>query len=412
MISIFIKLITQNIDLYIPFENRKTIDFTTPRTTSQESIYSHYESITTNGFVTVLLYMFATMPAFDKTKSKFNYLHTVLSNVFITTSVKSEFLDLFCGAQRKYRALSSMLYRYKYARAKTVIQADLFLNPIHENQPNVMTIYQTGQKYLFTISDITRIITNSLSNSPDFFAEPLSVKNPYNNLPFSKANLYTMYFFIQSRLFKMPTLFHEFFLSNFDLTVFCNNNEPIIRKEYIKQFIRNSSTSALCNIIKEMLGDYPRKRRLVIDANFPKKRLVDVFLPYVPLYLSSQYSLDMNDRYRTKRLLSRRLSEFVDYNPKFGRRYVTTSEKNNRRVINVQFDDKHIEYKPYKRPYSYETSHLEFKEDDIGNYDFNGDEDEDTDTESDNADMYHDDDYERNVIPALLSLRRPIPLEN
>lgn len=404
---IFTKLLINNVDLYIPFENCKMIDFTIPRKLSQESLHSHYASITTNNFVTTFLHIFATMPAFDKVKSKFNYLQTILNNGFIANSVKNEFLDLFCGAQRKYHALSKMVYRYKYKHAKTAIQADLFLNPIHNKQSNVVTLYHTGQKYLFTISDITRIITTALSNSPDFFAEPLSIKNPYNNLPLSKANLYTIYFFIQSRFFVMPPLFHAYFLDNFDLTAFCNNNEPMIRKEYIKQFLRNSSMHALSLIIKEMLNEYPRKRRLVIDNNFPKKTLVDVFSPYLPLYLSSQYSLDMNDQYRTKRLLSRRLYEFVNYNPKFGRKYMTTTSKNNRRIVTVHFDDKHIQFKPYKRSYTYETSHLEFKEDDIGNYDFNGNDGyEDSDAESDSIEMTNDDD-DPFAVSALMSLRQP-----
>ena len=38
------------------------------------------------------------------------------------------------------------------------------------------------------------IINKSIINCPDMFVEPLDIKNPYTNIPFSKAGSYNIYF--------------------------------------------------------------------------------------------------------------------------------------------------------------------------------------------------------------------------
>ena len=62
-------------------------------------------------------------------------------------------------------------------------------------------------------------INKSIINCPDMFVEPLDVKNPYTNLPFSKADLYNIYFKISKTRLNQPILFHAYFNCNFNISV-------------------------------------------------------------------------------------------------------------------------------------------------------------------------------------------------
>ena len=53
---------------------------------------------------------------------------------------------------------------------------------------------------------LKKIVQKSLSNSDEMYSDPLPIKNPYNNLPFSKSNLYTLYFFIKKSDYVMPVI--------------------------------------------------------------------------------------------------------------------------------------------------------------------------------------------------------------
>ena len=87
-------------------------------------------------------------------------------------------------------------------------------------------------KYLFTKSDLTKIIENALINSPYIYAEPLPIRNPYNN-SFWKIHLYNIYFFMKHG-FILPRIFHQYFIHNFHLKVFRDNTECMIREMHIK----------------------------------------------------------------------------------------------------------------------------------------------------------------------------------
>ena len=66
-------------------------------------------------------------------------------------------------------------------------------------------------QYVFRLSNLLTIIKMSLSNSVEFFSEPNYIKNPYTNVKFTDAQLYTIYFKLRESSFVMPTLFHLYF---------------------------------------------------------------------------------------------------------------------------------------------------------------------------------------------------------
>jgi hypothetical protein len=119
-------------------------------------------------------------------KIKFKYLDDQINNIFLTEEQKDDFINIFCKIQKTYFALARFAYIYKYKKAKIIVDFDLCLNPIDINNKNSICLLQEKYKYCFRINDLINIIDTALSNSPNFFSDPLISKNPYNNVPFNK----------------------------------------------------------------------------------------------------------------------------------------------------------------------------------------------------------------------------------
>jgi hypothetical protein len=214
---------------------------------------------------------------------------------------------------------------YKYKKAKVGIDTDLGLNKINLRKSNTIVIYQNGVKYLFVIQDLINIIDSCLTNDNVFFADPIPIKNPYNNLKFSAANLYNIYFFVKERNFIMPTLLHLFFLSNFNLQHFTIEHESYLRDISIKKYIQNTPASMLHQKAQTLLTLNRYSSRLRICKEFPKNDLVEVMRPYMYLYFISEYSLQTDKRHKYQIYLDDRLKQLYYFNPRFGRKYIDTT---------------------------------------------------------------------------------------
>jgi len=144
---------------------------------------------------------------------KFSFLNKSLQDIFLRENdKKEEFIYYFCKIQKTYNALNRFAFKYKYNKSKIVVNTDMGLNEINEAQKNILCILHKNAKYLFTANDIVNIINTSLINNYEFFAEPLCIKNPYNNLPFTKSILYSIYLFIKFKTNLRPELLFHFFI--------------------------------------------------------------------------------------------------------------------------------------------------------------------------------------------------------
>ena len=152
----------------------------------------------------------ATNNIYDIVDLKYAFLKK--HETIFARKTNEDFIDLFRDVQKHYRAFALFVNIWKYKKSKIQIEHDLYLTPLNRNNRNVFSLLQQGKIYLFTASNLVNSITTSLSNAPNFFAEPLVLKNPYNNVPFSKSDLYNMYFFLKQSTILMPTLFHNYFL--------------------------------------------------------------------------------------------------------------------------------------------------------------------------------------------------------
>ena len=317
------------------------------------------ETDLTNRLLKIFFHVFAIDIVGYCIQSKFSYFKKTIDNMFMSDKNREDFIMRFCKIQRAYWALNRAVYKYKWRKAPYRIQSDLILNPISESQHNVVTILQNNNKYLFTVFDLRTIIEGALSHSPYMFASPSAPKNPYNNIPFDKATLYNIYFFMKKGNFVLSNLFHNYFLCNFNLAHFKRENEVIIRKKYIGEYINHAECDELYDETMRMFSMSKYAKNLEIDETFPKKRLVEIMRPYLRIFFSHIYSLDICERNNAASELSRLLKRFYEFNPQFGRRFIRLK---NGRKSKWQYNEQHVEFRGRDCWLNYTNSHLDLED--------------------------------------------------
>jgi hypothetical protein len=259
-------------------------------------------------------------------KNKFLFFYETLNN-FLLKDKQDQFIEYFYRIQKTYKVLNKFSFIYKYKKSKLVVNTDMTLNTITENQNNVLCIFHNNARYLFSIHDLINIINTSLTNHCQFFAEPLCIKNPYNNLPFLKSTLYNIYLFIKCNTNYSPILFFNFFSCDFNLTIFTNKYDYTLREYAIENYVNKSPSNIILKEIKTMLTDFNKnckttmiKNKIIIDNDFPSYKLIQVMRPYLLLFITAKYSLLSYKRIDSANFLRYLLLRFNSYNPQFGRK--------------------------------------------------------------------------------------------
>jgi hypothetical protein len=286
----------------------------------------------------------------NRYNSKFNMFKETLVS-FLKFS-RDEFIDFFCKIQKTYHSFSRLAFIYKYKKSAMSVTTDIGLNDITINDKNILCIYHVNSRYLFNINDLLKILTTSITNSYMFFSQPLPSKNPYNNLPFTKSNLYNIYFFLKFKTNIYNDLFIKFFHCDFNLTTFYLKYEYLLREHILDNFIKNSTEDILIQEIKKMINLFNKKttKKILINDEFPKKRLIKIMKPYFTLYLQSYYSFVPIVKNNSTVLLNSKLKKFQKFNPKFGRKIYKLGFKNypnfkkKSYIKSVEFLDKHIAF--------------------------------------------------------------------
>ena len=309
--------------------------------------------------------------------NKFHFLNNTLHDVFLkNNNKKEEFIELFCKIQKTYKVLNRFAFMYKYKNTKIVVNTDMGLNEINENQKNVFCIFDKNAKYLFTVNDIINIINTALTNNYNFFSEPICVKNPYNNLPFTKSNLYNIYLFIKYNTHLRPELFFHFFDCNFNLSVFKKKYEDKLREASIIHYVYKTDTNTLVDEIQYMIRTFNNNCRLMhlknnifIDSEFPKDKLLKIMRPYLLLFFMSRFSLLTYKKEESQTYLKELLLKFNNFNPQFGKKKIKIKVKYNKRFEKIivgkiiEFDENHISFKNIqKEKTDFLEDHLKYSE--------------------------------------------------
>ena len=315
---------------------------------------------------TIFFQIFVNTPY--KTKLKFDFYNKTNKNLFLNDITKQRFNDLFCKIQRTYNAFNSLKRVFSHKYLKSNANTDMELNELVEGGKHVICLHHKNGKYLFKINDLVKIINNSLTNSHYFFSEPIAIKNPYNNLPFDKSNLYNIYFFIKFNTCYKADLFEKYFKVDFNLTEFYQQYEYLLREHIIKNYLSESTNSHLHKHITNMINEFNKiypTMKIKIDSEFPEDKLVTILKPYLALYTTSVYSLVAIIKSNAFAQLKYKLIKFYKFNPKFGRKTavmnyaqikmpsclssitnpnVIVAKKMKPYIINYVFNDKHEHY--------------------------------------------------------------------
>jgi hypothetical protein len=334
-------------------------------------------------------YQFMMYSLYDPAKfltCKFKLLRDGLENIFYNDLIKQTHVKIFYKLQKVYRCMCRLAFIYKFKRAKLQVATDLLLNDLSPTDKNVLTIFDSNSKYLFSLTDLVNIFYTSLCNSVYFIPSAVACKNPYTNLPFSKANLYNIYFFILRNKVKVPVVIENYFMCNFSLRRFQFENKRLIHEISIERYVNNSPPAYLYSSITDMMYEYNQERpRLKIHPEFPVNKLVDIMRPYLLLYYKSKYSGVRLLNNKNHLLLNKKMREFKKFNPKFGQKNKETGTIDSMWISqpsSVSFNDRHIIYSLRNQDEAtFEKSHLSVDADNTDDSD-----DDNSDDDSDNND--------------------------
>jgi len=223
-------------------------------------------------------------------KERTNEYMKIIENPFMGQEKCEIFTNLYVQILSIKRRFLKLVHYWRWKKASVYNTEDLWMNPVYEGQKNTMTILQNNRKYVFSLRELISNINRELSNSPDLFTQPLPCKNPYTNQFFGKSTLYNIYFAIKDSTFIMPPLLHHYFLSNFHLLNFMNENEEMIRGHYLDKYTDKVTHDIIHNAVKNMFSD--NKIKITISPTFPADRLKRLMEPYLKLYYISKYSMN------------------------------------------------------------------------------------------------------------------------
>jgi len=270
---------------------------------------------------------------------KFDFLRDHMNNIFMSKEMTHMLMDTFCKIQRKYFVLLRFVEKCKYNKAKTQVAEDLYMNPLKEGDAGVFAVVQFGKKYLFSLANLIHYINVALSHAPNFFADPLPIKNPYNNVVFNKSTLYKIFFAIKSSTYLMPVVLYYFFMVDFNIDKFQSTFESQLRDIAIDNYLKNLQSEYLHHGIIRMLKEFARKIR--IDEAFPKERLIEIMRPYYRLYCIHIYAMDKYKKIQAGDELRLKLGRFYKYNPAFGRKIYKHEHSLFGKKLLVNFNDHH-----------------------------------------------------------------------
>ena len=281
-----------------------------------------------NGNMTESLFynLFNRIPLHDFSQ-RFTILKYVRDNNLFTSATKNEIFELFARYQHELVVLNGVVRRKKYSKMKFAGEdCDFTGVPLSDISHNLkMTIVNCGIKYIFRISDLINIINKSLTYREELFLVIQPAKNPYTNIPFTKANLFNIYYHIRyNTRIVIPVLFHLFYTTSFDKNEFSNRYEAVVLDNSIQDYIDEFQEAHLVEIGHEWIKKFKHHKKQKYDAlsihkKYPIKNFLRLLRPILKLYLIHSHTLTSSMKYSSFTKACTLMVDMLENNADFGK---------------------------------------------------------------------------------------------
>jgi len=308
---------------------------------NEYDVNSHHNNFVKRFYIDFCVYKHIT---------KFELYKEILDAPFTRNDTKSIFEENFRKIQKIYFALIKFREIVKQKIYPKQITFDIKMAEIDPTSKHSIIICQNKKLYYFTICDILNMIEHNLTSGDFFFISPRFVKNPYNNMVFSKSTLYNIYFKYKFNTMYQNNTFDYFFECNFDITSIKNTHYSYLLKRNIKHYVDNLCQQELVIEIKKMIGCVNRlftikTNHININDKFPNTTLIQAFKPFYLHFMQVKYSLTYHEHFQKLSIFKANIINFIEYNPTFGRVIIRSRDHNNF-ISSHEYHDKYIFFNP------------------------------------------------------------------
>lgn len=243
-----------------------------------------------------------------------------LNNFIISKNDKTEFIKLYIEACRLLRIFQFFYSKAIYKKTDSYHSVvDMNFDPLYTIKPQFLFKFcQNNKLYTFSVSDMVRIINNSLiSFDSDLLSYCKFPKNPYNNINIPKVILYKLYLQLKS-YDKMPEIFKKFVDCSFSVKTFVGKNEVFIRDYTIDNYNKILTTDQIYEqtILFLRFKNIPN---LFIHIDFPKEQVIKKFELAVTYFRHMCYSLSSLAKEYYYTLFNKNIAKIMTNEPTFGR---------------------------------------------------------------------------------------------
>lgn len=239
---------------------------------------------------------------FDKIHSitkKHNLIQSIKDNYFLTDEHIVKTLEKIEDYEKHYhiikRFLTKCIQRHRYSQ-ESYNKTDFLLNNINLQTKNVIVINdKKSLKYwLFTKRDIISIFKLALLHREDFVPEPMIPKNPYNNLEFTKEQLFYIYYKLNSLSYRLPTILYLFEDSDYNIEIFEKLYDRYLLSSSTQSYIDNLEYDEFIEILERLsnsLLDNTISFRNIEDRKDNYKDVVKIFREIIFLFIGYENRL-------------------------------------------------------------------------------------------------------------------------
>jgi hypothetical protein len=247
-----------------------------------------------------------------ETTRKINFFIYITNDIFTENDIQIELVNMYIKCQRIYHSLLKFRQVCKI-KCKKVHQADdLYMNQINPHSKSTFYLVQEGKLYLFTLFDLKKIIIGALTSSSNFFSIPAVIKNPYNNIPLTKPDLFNVYLKMVDSGMSIHFFIERFFKMEFDVYEFKKKYENDILEYNVVNHVQHSSAEKLFGECVRLIRLYDNADTFIIPiSNNEVETLVNMLRPILKVHYLKKYTGDRYKRGYYEKELSRKMEKFM-----------------------------------------------------------------------------------------------------